>query len=159
MKTNKYLAQGGIIAALYVVLTLLSAMMGLSSGAIQLRLSEALCILPCFIPAAVPGLFVGCLLSNLITGCAAMDVIFGSLATLLGALGTYYLRKNPFLSVVPPILCNTLIIPFVLSYAYGIETAIWVLMLGVFIGEFISCGALGQLVFRTLKKHPEILRK
>ncbi len=76
-----YLVQGALIAALYVVLTLVAAGFDLASGAIQVRISEALCILPFFTPAAVPGLFVGCLAANLVTGSALPDIIFGSLAT------------------------------------------------------------------------------
>lgn len=83
---TKALAQGAAIAASYVVLTFLANALGLSSGVIQLRFSEALTILPVFTPAAVPGLFAGCLLANILTGCLPLDVIFGSLATLLGAL-------------------------------------------------------------------------
>ena len=97
MKNRKKLvnfAVGAIIAALYVVLTYLASAMGLSSGVIQVRFSEALTILPIFTPAAIHGLFVGCLLSNLLTGCALWDVVFGSLATLLGAIFTYLLRRS-----------------------------------------------------------------
>lgn len=83
-----------MIAALYVVLTYITNLLGLASGTIQVRFSEALCILPVFTPAAIPGLFIGCLISNLITGGIIWDIIFGSIATLLGALGTYFLRKR-----------------------------------------------------------------
>ena len=88
MRNSKALlvATGGVIAALYVVLTVIANALGLASGAIQVRFSEALTILPVFTPAAIPGLTVGCVLANLITGCAPWDVVFGSLATLIGAL-------------------------------------------------------------------------
>jgi len=145
------LTLGGAVAAVYVLLTLLAAALGLASGAIQLRLSEALCVLPIFFPAAVPGLFVGCLLANLLTGAVVWDVIFGSLATLLGALGTRLLRKKPVLALLPPILANVLIVPFVLSYAYGVPDGIPYLMLTVGIGEVLSCGVLGGLLYRRLK--------
>ena len=153
MKAQK-LTTAAIIAALYVVLTMLSRVFGLDSGVIQVRFSEALCILPIFTPAAVPGLFVGCLLSNILAGGIFWDVVFGSLATLLGALGTRYLRKNPYLAILPPILSNTIIIPFVLSYAYGIPGSIFYFMLTVGIGEIISCGILGIFLHSTLKKIP-----
>ncbi len=145
------LTLGGAVAAVYVLLTLLAAALGLASGVIQLRLSEALCVLPIFFPAAVPGLFVGCLLANLLTGAVVWDVIFGSLATLLGALGTRLLRKKPVLALLPPILANVLIVPFVLSYAYGVPDGIPYLMLTVGIGEVLSCGVLGGLLYRRLK--------
>lgn len=147
------LTQGAMIAALYVVLTFIANLAGLASGAVQVRLSEVLTVLPVFTAAAVPGLTVGCVLANLLTGCALWDVVFGSLATLLGALGTRLLRKkNPVLSILPPILSNMLIVPLVLQQVYGVEDAFWYLMLTVGVGEIISCGALGLLLYRSLKK-------
>lgn len=148
-----FLAQGGMVAALYVELTLIASAMGLASGQIQLRLSEALTILPCFFPAAVPGLFVGCLLANLLTGCVLWDVAVGSLATLLGALGTRLLRKNRWLAVLPPIVSNILLVPPVLVWAYGVEESIPLLMLTVGLGEVLSCGVLGELMYSALDKH------
>ena len=123
MKTNKvlFLTHAAVIAALYVVLTFAANALGLANHAIQIRFSEALTILPFFTPAAIPGLFIGCVLANILTGCAIPDVIFGGLATLLGALGTYFLRKQKWMAPVPPILSNTLIIPFILSYVYHFE--------------------------------------
>ena len=85
-KTTREIANGGMIAALYVVLTFVAQAFGLASGAIQVRFSEALCLLPCLMASAVPGLTIGCVLANLLTGCAALDVIFGSLATLIGGI-------------------------------------------------------------------------
>ena len=90
------IAFAAITAASYVVLTYIANAFGLASGAIQIRLSEALTILPVFSPYAIPGLFVGCILANTLTGCALWDVIFGSIATLIGAIGTYLLRKYKF---------------------------------------------------------------
>ena len=148
-----FLTQSGAIAAVYVLLTMLAAALGLDSGAIQLRLSEALTILPVFTPAAVPGLFVGCLLSNLLAGGVIWDVIFGSLATLLGAIGTRLLRKNRWLACLPPILSNTIIVPFVLAYAYCLPGSVPFFMLTVGIGEVLSCGLLGSLLYNTLDKH------
>lgn len=148
-----FLAQGGMVAALYVALTLIASVMGLASGQIQLRLSEALTILPCFFPAAVPGLFVGCLLANLLTGCVLWDVAVGSLATLLGALGTRLLRKSRWLAVLPPIVSNILLVPPVLAWAYGVEESIPFLMLTVGLGEVLSCGVLGELMYSALDKH------
>lgn len=147
------LAQGGMVAALYVALTLVSSAMGLASGQIQLRLSEALTVLPCFFPAAVPGLFVGCLLANLLTGCVLWDVAVGSLATLLGALGTRLLRKSRWLAVLPPIVSNILLVPPVLAWAYGVEESIPLLMLTVGLGEVLSCGVLGELMYSAMDKH------
>lgn len=147
------MTKAAIIAALYTVFTFISASVGLSSGVIQLRLSEMLCILPVFTPAAVPGLFIGCLLSNLLTGCMPFDILFGSLATLLGAVGTYFLRKRKWVFVLPPILANTLIIPIVLAYVYQLDGSVPYFMLTVGIGEWLSCGVLGMFFYLLLDKH------
>jgi uncharacterized membrane protein len=145
------MTQAAMIAAIYVVLTIFISAFHLASGAIQIRISEALTILPAFTPAAIPGLFLGCLISNLITGAMLPDIIFGTLATFLGAIGSYALRQNRFLCAVPPIVSNALIIPFVLSYAYHIPGGIPYFMLTVGAGEVISCMVLGQILLSTLK--------
>ena len=155
MKNKKlfYLTHAALIAALYVVLTLVANALGLANFAIQLRFSEALTILPIFTPAAIPGLFIGCLLSNLITGCAIPDILFGSLATLLGALGTRALKRSGWLALLPPILSNTLIIPFILQYVYRFEGSLPYFMITVCIGEILSCGVLGMLLMNVLMKY------
>ncbi len=169
MKKNQkvlYLVHAAVIAALYVVFTMLARLLGLDSGVIQVRFSEALTILPFFTPAAIPGLFVGCLLSNLLLGNLPLDVIFGSLATLLGALGTYFVSRplknsvnaakgsiRKWLAPVPPIAANTLIVPFVLAYVYQFEGSIPYFMLTVGAGEVISCGILGMLLLFVLLKY------
>lgn len=114
--TNKiiFICQAAMIAALYVVMTYAINAFNLASGAIQVRVSEALTILPFFTPAAIPGLVIGCFIANLSTGAVILDVIFGTLATLLGALGTYALRKYKWLAPLPPIISNTIIVPWVL---------------------------------------------
>ena len=147
---------GGAIAALYVVLTFVAQAFGLASGAIQVRLSEALTILPCFTFAAVPGLTVGCVLANLLTGCAIWDVVFGSIATLIGAIGTSLLRKKPLMAWIPPVLSNAVIVPFILQKVYGVPDAFWYLMLTVGAGEVIACGVLGLLLYKALGKGPKL---
>ena len=151
------LTQGALIAALYTAITYLINYFGLANGAIQVRLSEALTILPAFTPAAIPGLFIGCLLSNLLTGAAIWDIIFGSLATLLGAVFTYLLRKHEKLAAIPPILSNTLIVPLVLKWAYGVPDALLYLFLTVGLGEVISCGIFGMILLYALKPHAKTL--
>lgn len=155
MKDKKVLmtTQAAMIAALYVVLTLLANALGLANYAIQVRFSEALTILPYFTPAAIPGLFVGCLLSNIITGCAPMDVVFGSLATLAGAVGTYALRKNKWIAPIPPIVANIIVVPLVLTYVYKFEGSLIYFGITVGIGEVISCGLLGMILLFALDKH------
>ena len=151
----KTLTMGGAIAALYVVLTMLAQAFGLASGAIQVRLSEALTILPVFTAAAVPGLTVGCVLANLMTGCAAWDVVFGSVATLLGAICTRLLRNKPMIAWIPPVISNAVIVPIVLQQVYGVPDSFWYLMLTVGAGEVIACGILGLLLYKALKKLPQ----
>ena len=161
MKTTRvrFMTQAAMIAAIYVVLTIFISAFHLASGAIQIRISEALTILPAFTPAAIPGLFLGCLISNLITGAMLPDIIFGSLATLLGALGTYFLRKYKWAIPIPPILANVLIIPWILSYVYGFPGSIFYFMLTVGIGEVISCGVLGLLLYNVLCRYRNIIFK
>jgi len=146
------LTLGAVIAALYVALTFLSAQLGLHNGVIQLRLSEALCALPIFFPAAVPGLAIGCLLANLFTGSVVLDVIFGPVATLIGALGTRALRSRPALALLPPVLSNAVIVPWVLRFGYGAPDAIWWMCFTVGAGEILSAGVLGYLLYLSLKK-------
>ncbi len=147
-----FLTQAAAIAAVYIILTVLAASVNLASGAIQVRFSEALTILPFFSGAAVPGLAIGCLLSNILTGCALPDIIFGTLATLLGAIGTRCLRGNRWLCSLPPVIANTLIIPFVLTYAYQIPGGIPFLMLTVGAGEVLSCVVLGEILLSALQR-------
>ena len=146
------LVQAAMIAALYVVLTFIANALGLASQAIQVRFSEALTILPYFTPAAVPGLFVGCLLSNILTGCALPDIVFGSLATLVAAILTRKLRKHKWMAPLPPIAANAIVVPFVLLYAYGVGP-LWFTFITVTAGEIISCGVLGMLLLFALQKY------
>lgn len=155
-----FIVHASVIAALYVVLTFVANAFGLANYAVQVRFSEALTILPFFTPAAIPGLTIGCLLSNILTGCALPDIIFGTLATSIGAFLTYLLRKNKLLAPLPPIAANTIIVPFILYYAYGIQP-LWLSFLTVGAGEIISCGILGMILLNVLikyKKHifPEV---
>lgn len=150
-----FVVYGALIAALYTALT--AALAPISFGAVQFRVSEALCVLPYFTPAAVPGVFAGCLLSNLLCGAAAPDVIFGSLATLIGAIGSYGLRRNRFLVCLPPILSNTIIIPWVLRFAYGSEDLILFSMITVGIGEILAVGVLGSFLLAALEGKKNVI--
>lgn len=152
-KRNPFITQAALIAALYVVLTLVSAAFGLDSKAIQFRLAEVLTVLPALTPAAIPGLFIGCLLSNFICGAMLPDMIFGSLATLIGAVGTYFIGKRvKWLSALPPIAANTVIVPLVLKYAYHLDGTVPFFALTVFIGEFVCCGILGTVLLYAIPK-------
>ena len=151
-RITKNITRAALIAALYIAGTLVSHLFGLSSGAIQVRISEALCILPAFTFSAVPGLFVGCFCANLLTGAPLWDIVLGPLATLLGALGTYYFGKSKYTAPIFPILTNTIIIPIVLKYVYGIDNIIWYFAATVFLGEFISCGIIGTMLYKSIEK-------
>ena len=152
-----FLCQSALIAALYVVLTLLARVFGLESQVIQIRFSEMLCLLPMFFTSAIPGVTVGCFLANLLTGAVWLDILVGPIATLIGAVGTYLLRKQRYLAPLPPILANTILIPFVLAYGYGAEQAIPLMMLTVGIGEVLSIYVLGMLMVRFSGKTLERL--
>ena len=161
MKNNQsskvlFIAQAAMIAAIYVVLTLLGA--SFSYGEVQVRISEALTILPVFTPAAIPGVFLGCLISNILGGCILPDIIFGSLATLIGAVFTWTLRsRSKYLAPLPPIIANVLIVPFVLKYGYMVPLPIPFMMLTVGIGEVISCAVLGLILHTALSRYKGLI--
>lgn len=146
-----FITQGAVIAALYVVLVVIFNYM--SFGPIQFRIAEALTILPYFTPAAIPGLFVGCIIANVLGGAVVWDILFGSIATLIGAIGTYLLRKNKWLAPIPPIVANTIIVPFVLRYAYGSEGMFAMFFVTVGAGEIIVCGILGMILLFALNPY------
>ena len=157
-----FMVQAAMIAAIYVVLTFIANAFDLANHAIQVRISEALTILPYFTPAAIPGLLIGCFISNFLTGCILPDIIFGSFATLIGALGTYALRKCKWCAPITPILANTFIVPLVLIYGYGflidgfsVAYCYGYYALTVGIGEIISCGIFGMILLFTLEKHAD----
>lgn len=164
MKTTRirFLVRSAMIAALYVALTLVSAMLGLSSGAIQVRLSEALCILPVYTTAAIPGITVGCFLANLLTGGTIWDLTLGVLATFLGLFFAHLLRRSRYLAPLPTILSNGFLIPYVLILAGFIPhtaASYGMTALTVGLGELIACGGLGTVLLRYLDKHPATATK
>ena len=153
MSNTAFITRAAAIAAVYVVLTLVFA--PISYGEVQIRISESLTILPFFTPAAIPGLFIGCLIANITGGAVIWDIIFGSIATLLGAIGTYMLRSNRWLAPLPPIISNTVIVPLVLRFGYGVPLPIPLLMVFIAIGEIISCYVLGEILLTVLAKYRE----
>lgn len=160
LKNNKslFMAQAAMIAAVYVVLTLVFA--PFSYGEIQVRISEALTILPVFTPAAIPGLFIGCLIGNIFGGAILPDIIFGSLATLIGAAFTWRLRgKAKLFAPLPPIISNMVIVPIILRYGYQVPLPLPLMMLTVGIGQVISCGVLGLTLYATLNKYRHVVFK
>ncbi|MCI8274091.1 MAG: QueT transporter family protein [Lachnospiraceae bacterium] len=154
-KAVLFTVQAALIAAIYVALTVPLA--PISFGPIQFRISEALVILPYFTPAAVPGVFIGCLISNLLGSGVILDIVFGSLATLIGAACSYLLRKHKFLVCVPPIVSNVLIVPWVLRIAYGAPDAIWWMMITVGIGEVLAVAVLGNALLLLLERYRTLI--
>ena len=144
--TTRSLCVSAVIAALYAALTLLLA--PLSFGPLQLRLSEAMTLLPVVLPQAIPGLFVGCLIANLYTGMIT-DIIFGSLATLIAAVGTYLLRKKPLLAAACPVLSNAIIVGLVLALSLNLPVALTMLEVGL--GE-LGAVALGCVILSAMKR-------
>ena len=158
MKKNGalYLSQAALIAALYVALTYLSNMLGLW----EIRFSEALCILPYFTAAAVPGLTLGCVLANLLTGCALWDIVFGSLATFIGAYVAHLMRKKSWIFAPwPNIVANTLVIPLILRYVYfDTSRTLPGLFAYMAVSEIVSAGVLGYVLLHALKKQVRIFQ-
>ena len=180
MKRNSalFITKAAVIAALYFALSMLSNAVGLCSGVIQCRISEALTILPAFLVEAIPGLAIGCLLTNIITSATIWDIIFGTGATLIGAIGTYLIgrlvRERALSSSVnmksgrgilrivvltamfalPPIVSNAIIIPPVLKFALGVPDAFWFIFVTVTAGEIIACGIFGGILLAALLGNP-----
>ena len=153
-KRIRSLAQAGMIAAVYAALCLVLHPISFGFGGVELRVSEALCILPMIMPSAIPGLFVGCLLANILGGATLLDIVFGSLTTLAAAILTRKLRNKPLLAALPPVLLNALVIGTLLRYAYGVPMPLALCMASVGLGQLIACYGLGLLLLRAMKKLP-----
>lgn len=161
-----FMTQAAVIAALYVVLTVIFA--PISFKEVQVRISEMLTVLPFFTPAAVPGLFIGCIIANTLGGAIPLDVVCGSLATLAGAYGTHLAGRRlgqkggitagkKLLATLPPVIANVIVVPLVLCYGYGVNLPIPLQMLTVGIGEVISCCVLGGLLMAVLEKYKGVI--
>ena len=150
--TPSFIARGAMIASVYVVLTYFANMLGLASFAIQLRFSEMLNALCLIFPEAVFGVSFGCFLSNILTGCIAPDIVFGTLATVIGAVLVYLLRHKKYIALFMPVISNTIIIPFILKYAYSLGESVPYFALTIFIGEFLSVYVMGLGLIKVIKK-------
>ena len=161
--TTHPLSTSGVIASLYAVRAYFASIFGIAYGPIQCRFSEALCVLPFLFPAATPGLFVGCLVANLLSPYGALDIIFGSLATLLAAVWTQH-THHKWLAPLPPVLCNAVIVGAVISFQ---ETGFTGAFAGAFaynavtvgVGEAIACYVLGGVLLTVLPKVPALRRQ
>lgn len=151
-KGVRFMTQAAMIAAIYVVLVFLFA--PISFGTVQIRVAEALTILPMITPAAIPGLFIGCLIGNLLSpGLIVIDIVFGSLATFIASIISYKFRNNKYLVPIPPIVINMLVVPFVLKYGYGLPMPIYISALAVGVGQFISCYGLGFVLIQIIERY------
>ena len=154
MNKTRQLVIAAVIAAIYFVLTSIFA--PISFGQIQVRVSEALTVLPVFTLAAVPGLFVGCLISNLLmTTLGPIDVILGSLATLTAAVMTYLLRNKRPLAPLPPVLVNAVIIGLELHWVLGLPLLETMAYIGL--GQFAACYLLGYPLMLLLDRYRDTL--
>ena len=154
MNKTRYLVHAAIIAAIYVVLTLVFAPISYGETLIQIRISEALTVLPFFTPAAIPGLFIGCIISNLFSPVGAIDAVVGSLATLLAAYLSYKMSKK-FLVPLPPVIINGLVVGAMLHYVYNFP--LMMSILSVTIGQIVACYGLGSIVLFVLDKYKKQL--
>ena len=152
--TTKFLAQAAIIAALYAALTVL--IMPASYGVMQLRISEALTILPAFTPAAIPGLFIGCIVANIVSPVGLIDVLIGSSATLIAAVCSYLLRDHKILVPLPPVIANAVMVGMELYYFYNVDFSLPACMFWVGLGEAAACYLLGYPLILVLDKHRKI---
>lgn len=150
----KAITKIAIIAAIYAGITI--AVAPLSYAVMQIRISEAMTILPVFTPLAIPGLFIGCLLANLLSPVGMVDVIVGSLATLIGAAGTYALRKHRFLAMCCPVISNGVLIGGMLHYVAGVNLPLYVCILWVALGEAAACIVIGLALGNLLDRHKRI---
>ena len=159
----RFICLAGLIAALYIALTYLAMALGLDKNAIQIRFSESLIVLAFITPAAIPGLYIGCLLANILTACAPLDILMGSFATLIGALGAHLIGKMRnkklarWLCTIPNVIVNTVIVTIVCYICYTAPDAqtpsiIPFYAVTVFIGEVISCGVLGTILLFSSEK-------
>lgn len=154
MRNTRFLVQAAVIAAVYISLTLL--LLPISYGFMQIRLSEALTILPALTPAAIPGLFIGCLVANMIGPYGVLDMVLGSGATLVAALGSYSLRKWWYLVPLPPVIVNGIIIGGMLYYAYGVPISLFAAMLWVAVGQSVACYGIGVPLLKYLERRKSI---
>lgn len=171
MKSRKekinYIVLSAVIAAFYAGLTFISGFFGLAYGPIQFRLSEVLNVLAVFTPAAIPGLTVGCFLSNIMSY-NPVDMLFGTAATLISAVISYLLRnkkigKLPFLSFLSPVLFNSLLIGLEISLFFGDKGAAYpnFILNAAFValGEAVICFGFGTPFYFFLEKYSVRLKE
>lgn len=165
MKTKtRGMALSAAIAALYAVLTVMPGLNLLAYGSVQFRVSEVLCILPLFTPWAIPGLTVGCFLANVLSTAGTLDMLFGTIATLIAATCTYLLRNKPkVVALLPPVISNGLIIGWMITYFYTDTAGKFAQVLAynmftVALGEVGVCFLLGLPFAAYIEKHRNMFK-
>ena len=158
MKVNhtKFWIQAALIAAIYATLTIVLGSFGY--GPIQFRIAEALTVLPALTPAGIPGLFVGCMVANILGPYGMLDMVLGGGATLIAAILSYKLRKHPILVPLPPVLVNAVVIGAMLYYAYGVPMNLFACMGTVGLGQLVSCYAIGYPLLKILSRYENIFQ-
>jgi uncharacterized membrane protein len=153
--STRYIAQVGIIASLYAVITI--ALAPISYGPVQVRVSEALTVLPYLTPAAIPGLFIGCVVANVYGGLGIYDIIGGSLCTLLAAYLTYLFSKTrkPILAPLPPVVVNALGVSFYLHFLF--QLPYWLTVAYIAVGEIAACYVLGYPLLSIILRREKLL--
>lgn len=154
MKT-KFITQSAVIAAVYIAATAIFAPISFGHNFFQLRVSEALTVLPIFTPAAVPGLFIGCAVSNIaFGGLGIIDLIFGSLATLISSFLSYLLRrKSPLIALASPVCVNAVVVGTYLNLLISPEINPLINIAWVFVGQLLSCYGLGLPLYKAIDKY------
>ena len=158
----RQLTRAAIVGALYAALTLLSSAFGIAYGPVQFRLSEALCVLPFFFPETAWGLFAGCWVANLISPYGPLDMVVGSLATLLAARWTAKCRRK-WMAPLPPVICNGVLVGAVLAWQQsGSWETFWPAFtlnaFSVAAGEAVVCFVLGLLLLGAVEKNGALRR-
>ena len=158
----RQLTLSAMVAAIYFVLSYFGSIFGLTYGPVQCRFAEALCVLPFLFPSTIPGLFVGCLLTNLMSTVGPLDIVLGSLATLIGAVLTAKM-PNRYLAPLPPVICNGVIVGAMIAwYEVGFGPAFWGAFafngLSVAVGELLACYILGSILLYALPRVPYLRR-
>jgi uncharacterized membrane protein len=153
---TKFWIQAALIAAIYATLTILLG--SISYGPVQFRIAEALTILPALTPAGIPGLFVGCLVANILGPYGLIDMVLGGGATLIAAILSYQLRKKPLLVPLPPVLVNAVVIGMMLYYVYAVPMSLLACMATVGLGQLVTCYGIGYPLLKILGRYENIFK-
>lgn len=155
-RQTKFWIQAALIAAIYATLTILLG--SISYGPVQFRIAEGLTILPALTPAGIPGLFVGCLVANILGPYGLIDMVLGGGATLIAAILSYLLRKRPILVPLPPVVINAVVIGMMLYYVYAVPMSLLACMATVGVGQLVTCYGIGYPLLKILSRYENIFK-